>query len=88
MELQSFKSSVLWQAKSGMKWKDVVSKVKTLLKIEDPPTYLMIHCGGNDIAGNSNSITLRHTIESDLFTLSRMLPNTILVWSQIIPRFK
>ncbi|KAK3087278.1 hypothetical protein FSP39_003974 [Pinctada imbricata] len=67
---------------------DVLPKVRTLLRIEDPPAYLMIHCSGNDIAGKINSITLRHEIEADPITLSRMLPNTTLVWSQILPRLK
>ena len=88
MELRSLQASVFWQGKGGMKWNEVLPKVRTLLRIEDPPAYLMIHCCGNDIAGKTNSITLRHDIESDLITLSRMLPNTTLVWSQVLPRLK
>ncbi|KAK3105093.1 hypothetical protein FSP39_017153 [Pinctada imbricata] len=88
LELRSLQASLFWQGKGGMKWDEVLPKVRTLLRIEDPPAYLMIHCCGNDIAGKINSITLRHEIEAGLITLSRMLPNTTLVWSQILPRLK
>ena len=42
-------ADIWWQGKCGMKWRDVEKRIKFLLKFEDPPELLLIHCGGNDI---------------------------------------
>ena len=36
---------ILWQGKSGMRWWEVKKKVSQLLRIDDQPDILVIHCG-------------------------------------------
>jgi lysophospholipase L1-like esterase len=86
LQLLRHNASVFWQGKGGMKWNQVYPQVQTLLKIEGPPDYLMIHCGGNDIGQGVKCVVLRNQIKKGISKLLDLLPNTIIIWSQILPR--
>ena len=51
------------------------------------PHALVIHCGGNDIGMGSIREVLKHLIYAT-FIVSKMLPNSLLIYSQILPRKK
>jgi hypothetical protein len=38
-----------WQGKSGMTWGELIPRISHLLKFEQPPEILVIHCGANSI---------------------------------------
>ena len=76
---------VWWQGKGGMKWAEVLPRIKYLLTFESPPKVLIIHCGGNSI-GQVLSHKLRLQIKSGIIEISSLLPETKIVWSQILPR--
>ena len=88
LELERHKTTIFWQGKGGMGLEEIYPKVKTLLKVEDEPHMLVIHCGGNNIPANkgSKSADLRFQLKAVLGKLAKLLPFTILVWSQILPR--
>ncbi|KAJ8298123.1 hypothetical protein KUTeg_024654 [Tegillarca granosa] len=88
LELDGLNASVLWQGKPGMKWGDLKIHVKHLLTMIDPPNFLVLHCSGKDIGSFEKSIELMHRICFTIKVLSHMLPNTKLIWSQILPRLK
>ena len=55
---ESINVDIFRQWKGGMRWHEMVRKVKQLLTIADSPTILIVHCGGNDM-GLISSKTLR-----------------------------
>lgn len=87
LDLDRYRASILWHAKGGLRWRNLLSHIKLLLPIDDPPDILVIHCGGNDVA-QSNSGFLRQQILQDLKQIAILLPQTRLVWSAILPRLK
>ncbi|KAK3102187.1 hypothetical protein FSP39_009460 [Pinctada imbricata] len=87
LSLDRFNASVWWQGQSGLVWKQLERKLLYLLKFEDAPQIILLHCGGNDI-GKEKSIILRHRMVDTLLRLHKHFPNTMFVWSQILPRFK
>lgn len=41
LQLNRHKASIIWQGKGGMRWGQLYFKIKTLLKVEDPPQILV-----------------------------------------------
>ena len=75
-------ADLLWQGKGGMKWREIISKVKHLLTFIN---MLVIHCGVNDLQFNTPKM-LRCRIIKDLNLLQSMIPHAKIIWSQILPR--
>jgi len=40
---------LLWQGYGGMTTCDVMSKVRNLMRVENPPGYIVLHVEGNDL---------------------------------------
>ncbi|KAJ8307155.1 hypothetical protein KUTeg_015239 [Tegillarca granosa] len=76
LELERQNISVLWQGKGGMKWSEVQCKIRHSLKFIDPPNFIILHCGGNDIGECKSKF------------IYEILLNTKVIWSQILPRLK
>lgn len=87
LEFSPMEANIWWQGKGGMRWRHLLPKIRQLLQYEDPPHFLVLHCGGNDI-GQIKSSELREKIEKSLDALSPLLPRTKIIWSQILPRLK
>lgn len=68
-----------------MKLGKLRQQITTMMKYEDPPTFIVIHIGGNDI-GASKVGHLRNDVKNVLTWVARNLPNTLIIWSQILPR--
>ena len=58
-------------------------QIRIMLQFEDPPSYLVVHVGGNDF-GKEKIGYLRNNLKLFLRTIQRKLPNTIIVWWQIL----
>ena len=87
MGLQRCNATVWWQGQGGMRWNQLERKLTYLLTFEDPPDYLVLHCGGNDI-GHVKSIKLRKQMEQTMKNIRNKFPKTCIIWSQILPRFE
>ncbi|XP_063439237.1 uncharacterized protein LOC134720712 [Mytilus trossulus] len=74
-----------WLGKSGMRLKDLLNRIKLMLRYEEPPTYLVIPMGGNDL-GEIKTGVLRNRLKHYVNNITELLLNTTLVWSQILPR--
>jgi hypothetical protein len=71
----------------GMKWNQLLPKMKTLMCSATPPQMLFVHLGGNDLA----STPLRQLTEQaqcDMKALAELCPHTALIWSDVLPRIK
>ena len=79
------KEATKWLGARGMRWNQLIPKVKLLLKREQAPDVLMVHLGGNDLASISRG-KLTRFIKNDLKLLQKWMPKTRLVWSDITTR--
>lgn len=64
---------------------DIKKRIMTLLNYEDPPEFLILHVGANDIGGIKIGY-LRNHLKIIINWIQRKLPDTIIIWSQILPR--
>lgn len=79
--------SIWWQGYSGLKFLHLKSKLHLLREIKAAPDFLVMHAGGNDIG--LKRIPLYELIEiacDHLEIIKQRFPNSVLVWSQILPR--
>lgn len=58
-----------------------------MLRYEDPPNKLVIHIGGNDI-GKVRLGYLQYQLKELFVWLSQLMPETALIWSNILPRLQ
>ena len=68
-----------------MVWEEVEPKVHQLLSQFGHPDVIMLHCGGNSIG----TMSLRHLqkfMKATIVNIQNALPNSKIVWSQILPR--
>lgn len=85
LDLISYGASVWWQGHNGMRCHHILKKLQLLLSPEDPPHILVLHVGGNDI-GRISSVEFRHIILRLLLAVRTLIPQVMIVWSQILPR--
>ena len=83
--LQRFGINIWWQVKGGMIWLDMYKKFKTLLKFNDKPHYLFLHCGDNDV-GSTFLKSLIQIIKTSEGNLQLLLHSAKILWSQLLPR--
>ena len=79
------RSNITWHGQRGMKWQQLLPKMQHMLRSAAAPTWICLHLGGNNLA----SIPLRALTAmalQDFRTLHNMLPNTLLIWSDVLPR--
>lgn len=74
-----------WLGKSGMTWDQLIPTLLHTRRRLPDPDVLVIHLGGNDLGTDSN-MTLIHRMKKDLGYLKQIFKNSILVWSDIVPR--
>jgi lysophospholipase L1-like esterase len=55
------------------------------MRVENPPGYIVLHVGGNDL-GYVKVGFLRNRIKNIIRKIRILLPNTRIIWSEILPR--
>lgn len=85
--LQRLNVDIWWQGRGGMVVFDIKKRIMTLLSYEDPPQFIILHLGANDI-GDIKIGYLRNHLKVIINWLQRKLPATTIIWSQILPRLK
>lgn len=70
-----------------MSWFDLYPSLTTLYSSWPPPAVIILHLSGNDL-GSYKTLDLNAQIKVDLLHLHVVLPSTILIFSEIVPRIK
>jgi hypothetical protein len=83
--LQVLGYSVLWAGISGMRWDKLVPIVHSMTNCFGIPKMVLIHCGGNDIGIDPCGKLLFH-LKFAVYVISKMLPGSMIVYSNILPR--
>ena len=68
-----------------MRWDRMLDGIHDLVNSRGTPDVLVMHCGANDL-GELSAYKLRNIICMSFDNLHAQLPNTLLVWSQMLPR--
>ena len=64
----------------------IKKQIVTMLQYEDPPNYIFHHVSANNI-GHSKIGHIRNQLKVTINWIHNKLPNTIIIWSQILLRF-
>ena len=76
---------IWWQGYSGLRLVTTKYRIRTLARLQDPPHYILLHIGGNDI-GVTKLREIMTEASSLLHYIRMRLPNVRIIWSQILPR--
>lgn len=76
---------ICWYGRRRMSWFDLRPTLNRLYSSWPPPNAVVFHLGGNDL-GHYKTLDLLCRIKVDLYQLHLILPNTVLIFSEIIPR--
>ena len=79
--------SICWHGKRGMVWSELLSELGSMSYSHHLPNILIIHLGGNDI-GKQNTLNLIFQIKHVIRFIKAMYPDSVIVFSEIIPRLK
>ena len=74
-----------WQGRSGLTLDSLRNQVRIMCKFEDVPVFILIHLGGNDI-GRIGLKDLRKKYKAEIDWVQKKLPNSLIIFSQILPR--
>ena len=78
---------VFWYGRRGMLWGDLLFELSRLYSLYSAPDILIIHVGGNDI-GKTKTFELLSEMKETFRFLRRSSPNSVLIFSEIIPRLR
>ncbi|XP_034330884.2 uncharacterized protein [Magallana gigas] len=79
--------TINWNGRRGMVWEYLYTTVSSMLIANKQPTILIIHCGGNNIGDPQNTLKgIQKFMKLTLSKIADLLPNTVIVWSHILPR--
>lgn len=79
--------NVIWMGYPGMHWESVNSIIRAALNWRGTPSFILIHCGGNDITQVPNQ-ELLYNMRLTFYNLRVLLPYTTLIFSYVLPRLE
>lgn len=82
--IQRSRAKLYWHGVESMQWEDLLPLLREIHNPRPLPFMIIIHVGEDDLLPG-NSISLLMAMKNDLGILRRVLPNTIIVWSSLLP---
>lgn len=85
LSLNRWGVTIYWGGHSGLRWESLETLITDGLRAELPPSLIIIHCGGNNI-GTATLGSMTHMMKASLDKFMELAPNTLFIFSQILPR--
>lgn len=85
--LEKYKLTVKWHGKRGMVWSDLQCQLQWISIQSRCPRMIIIHLAGNDIVHTKRGKMTRMMVRDFKF-LFTTFPDTLIIWSEILPRLK
>ncbi|XP_068091150.1 uncharacterized protein [Hyperolius riggenbachi] len=85
LDLDCDSFQIYWKGCRGMRWEALLPKLVCLVDEWPVPDILIIHLGGNDL-GKVKTLNLLARMRRDFLQIRAIFPNTVLVFSEIVPR--
>ncbi|XP_077127852.1 uncharacterized protein LOC143783335 [Ranitomeya variabilis] len=79
------KLEVSWRGIKGLRWRQIFLEMVDIAKRAKGPVVLVLHAGGNDL-GKRKGAELYTVRSTDVERFVGLLPDMVVVWSEIIPR--
>ncbi|XP_077128662.1 uncharacterized protein LOC143784353 [Ranitomeya variabilis] len=79
------KLEVSWRGIKGLRWRQIFLEMVDIAKRAKGPVVLVLHAGGNDL-GKRKGAELYTVRSTDVERFVCLLPDMVVVWSEIIPR--
>lgn len=76
---------IKWKGLGGARVGGLSSRISSYLAKSPFPTTLIVHLGTNNILVESTRET-RQSMEENLYAVRQLLPNSRIIWSDILPR--
>ena len=76
---------VSWIGERGAHVAGLAKRLRKKLRNRPYPTTILLHIGTNDIFENTTYV-MRSVIQDNLRGIRNLLPNTRIIWSDILPR--
>jgi hypothetical protein len=76
---------VCWLGRRGARVGGLAGRVGRQLRGVAVPSTIILHIGTNDVF-SSSTYDIRGTIAENIWGIRRLLPNTRIIWSDILPR--
>ncbi|XP_069592258.1 uncharacterized protein [Ranitomeya imitator] len=76
---------VNWRGIRGLRWRQIFPELVDIAKKAKGPVVLVLHAGGNDL-GKRKGAELYTVMSTDIDRFVCLLPDMVVVWSEIIPR--
>ncbi|XP_056409990.1 uncharacterized protein LOC130338806 [Hyla sarda] len=80
-------AQVRWIGQGGLQWAGLLPLLQTHAALDRPPNVLVVHLGGNDLGGRTARALMRD-IKLDMLRIWSSFPGIVVVWSDIVARFK
>ncbi|KAM6468940.1 matrix-remodeling-associated protein 7 isoform 1-T1 [Liasis olivaceus] len=83
--ISTSRADVYWHGIQTMMWKQLMPLLHEIYHLRSPPSLIIIHLGEDDLLPQNN-ISLIISMKNDLGILKRAFPDTVIVWSSLLPR--
>ena len=84
LKLDPSQANVRWLGTGGMKWQHLRSQIQWV-GLHGQPRMIILHVGGNNVV-DTKMQKMKRIMKRDFNNLFKTFPNTLIVWSEILPR--